>query len=174
MTVLRIVTPDGSEHAVGAGEAAPVGAAAAAAVRGARPARSLVIAGTEVAHRSLARRVRAGLAVVADAPVAPAVDVTDHLAAIAPRSVARALLRDAPLLAGRGGDPAGVLSGGERQVLAWLRAVALRPRVVLLDGAGRGADDDTLDWMADQVARWTAAGVAVAVHAVRPEERAWA
>ncbi len=64
------------------------------------------------------------------AEVAPDVSVLDHLAAtVTSPARARELLASAPLLAGRAGDLAGVLSGGERQVLAVLRAVATDPRV---------------------------------------------
>lgn len=121
-----------------------------------------------------ARRVRRGLAVVSDAPVAADVSVHDHLAAVAGARGARGLLADAPLLRGRGVDPAGVLSGGERRVLAWLRARALGPRAVLLDGAGEGLDADTLAWAGALVAAWRSEGAAVVVRPGRTEERAWA
>lgn len=121
-----------------------------------------------------ARRVRRGLAVVSGAPVAPDVSVHDHLAAVVGARGARRVLADAPLLHGRGDDPAGVLSGGERRVLAWLRARALEPRAVLLDGAGEGLDADTLGWAGGLVAAWTTEGVAVLVRPGRTEERAWA
>lgn len=120
------------------------------------------------------RRVAAGLAVVGAAEIAPDVSVEDHLAAIVGAAEARRRLGDAPLLSGRGEDPAGVLSGGERLVLDWLRADALDPRAVLLDGAGAGLDAPTRSWCGRQVDRWLAAGVAVVLRPLRPEEREWA
>lgn len=121
-----------------------------------------------------AARVRAGLvAVRADAPVAPEVSVRDHLGAVAPLRRVAAVLEEAPLLAGRGGLPAGVLSGGERRVLAWLRARLLDPVALVLDGAATGADEATLAWMAHEVVTHRRGGVAVLVRAGRPEERAW-
>lgn len=123
--------------------------------------------------RSVAGRVRRGLALVSGAPVAGEVTVHDHLAAVLGDRGADELLRGAPLLAGRGQDPAGVLSGGERRVLAWLRARATAPRVVLLDRAGEGLDADTLAWAGEVVRAWAAAGVAVVVRVGRAEERAW-
>lgn len=153
-----------------ADEAAPV----LAAVLGTGPRDATVtVAGRRVRGRGLAGRVRRGLAVVSGAPVAADVDVHGHLAAVVGARGARALLADAPLLAGRGDDPAGVLSGGERRVLAWLRAQAVGPRAVLLDQAGEGLDAATLQWAGDVVVRWADAGVAVVVRAGRGEERAW-
>lgn len=121
----------------------------------------------------LGGRVRRGLGVVSGAPVGAEVSVHDHLAAILGHRGAVHVLAGAPLLAGRGGDPAGVLSGGERRVLAWLRARAVDPRAVLLDRAAEGLDAATLAWARDVVAGWTADGVAVLVRAGRGEERAW-
>lgn len=132
------------------------------------------VAGRRAGGRSLAGRVRRGLAVVSGAPVAADVNVRDHLAAVVGARGARALLADAPLLAGRGDDPAGVLSGGERRVLAWLRALAVDPRAVLLDRAGEGLDAATVQWAGGVVGRWAESGVAVAIRAGRAEERAWA
>lgn len=130
--------------------------------------------GRSVRGRGLAGRVRHGLAVVAGAPVAPDVTVHDHLAAVLGGRGATDVLAGAPLLIGRGPDPAGVLSGGERRVLAWLRARALAPRAVLLDRAGEGLDVDTIAWAGAVVATWAAEGVAVLVRPGRVEERAWA
>lgn len=161
----------GEVRLLDAGEVAPV--VAAVLGTGPRPG-PVAVAGRRVRGRGLAGRVRRGLAVVSGAPVAADVDVADHLAAVVGTRGARALLADAPLLAGRGHDPAGVLSGGERRVLAWLRAQAVDPHVVLLDGAGEGLDAATLQWAGRVVARWSAAGVAVVVRAGRAEERAWA
>lgn len=129
--------------------------------------------GRRLRTRSVGARVRRGLGVVSGAPVAGDVTVRDHLAAVVGRREADELLRDAPLLAERGDDPAGVLSGGERRVLAWLRARATSPRVVLLDRAGEGLDADTLAWAGAVVRTWARADVAVVVRAGRAEERAW-
>ena len=107
--------------------------------------------------------------------VAPPADVTvgDHLAAIAGTTGAERLLTGAPLLAGRGDDPTGVLSGGERRVLAWLACIATAPSAVLLDRAGVGLDTATLGWCDEVVATWRRNGVPVLVAVGRPEERRW-
>lgn len=130
--------------------------------------------GRRVPSGHVAARVRRGLAVVGPAPVAADVSVHDHLAAVVGSRRAGSLLASAPLLAGRGDDPAGVLSGGERRTLAWLRTVAVRPAAVVLDRAGRGLDADTLRWADAQVAAWRREGVAVVVRPGRTEERRWA
>lgn len=135
---------------------------------------TVAVDGRRLRTRGLAGRVRRGVAIVSGAPVAADVSVRDHLAAIVGSAAARDLLADAPLLAGRGDDPAGVLSGGERRVLAWLRARAVSPRAVLLDRAGEGLDAATLAWAGEVVTAWRADGVAVVVRAGRAEERAWA
>lgn len=133
----------------------------------------LEIAGRRIERRSPALRVRAGLAVVSGAPVAPELRVVDHLAAVVPAEEAAELLASAPLLAHRGADPAGVLSGGERLVLAWLVACAVAPRAVVLDRAGAGLDAATLRWAHGVVDGWLDAGIAVAVRVGRIEERRW-
>jgi branched-chain amino acid transport system ATP-binding protein len=131
------------------------------------------VAGRRVDRQATAGRVRHGLALVTGAPVAGDVSVRDHLAAVTPRARADAIVDEAPLLAGRGGDPAGVLSGGERRVLALLRAAAVAPRVVVLDAAGAGLDAATLAWAGELVAGWRHAGAVVLVRVGRPEERRW-
>ena len=152
----------------------PVGATVVGTVLGEHRSGRVHLDGRRLRRRGLAGRVRRGLAVVSGAPVAPDVSVLDHLAAVVGRGSARAALDGAPLLAGRGDDPAGVLSGGERRVLAWLRATAVGPRAVVLDHAGQGLDAATLAWAGGVVEEWVGDGVAVLVRPGRDEERAWA
>lgn len=135
--------------------------------------RALTVDGRAVGHRRQAGRVRAGLHVVGGRPVAAEVPVVDHLAAAAGRRRATQALASTPRLADRGADPAGWLSGGERLLLDWARAVLLGPRVVVLDRAGAGLDADALRWAGAQVARWRGSGVAVLVRVGRAEEAAW-
>lgn len=132
------------------------------------------VGGRDVTRRGPAGRARAGLVVVGADPVAGDVSVRDHLAAIAGMRPADALLAGAPLLAGRGDEPAGVLSGGERRVLGFLRASAMDPLVVVCDRAGAGLDDEVFAWAGVLVERWRATGVGALVRPSRPEERAWA
>ncbi len=106
---------------------------------------------------SVAARVRRGVVSIVDAPVAADVSVRDHLAARVSRDDAERALVTCPVLRGRGADPAGVLSGGERLALAWLRAVVLRPRVVVLQDASVGLDAETAGWAATLVDTWVRA-----------------
>jgi ABC-type branched-subunit amino acid transport system ATPase component/ABC-type branched-subunit amino acid transport system permease subunit len=133
----------------------------------------LELDGRGLGRRSPARRVRAGLAVVSGAEVASDLEVGGHLAAVVAPRVAEMHLATSPSLAGRGADPAGVLSGGERRQLGWLVAVVVDPRAVILDRAGTGLDRDAFDWAHRQLDRWLDSGVAVLVRPGRQEERRW-
>lgn len=141
--------------------------------RRAGPGDVLEVDGRRLVRRSPARRVRAGLVVVGDPPLAPTVTVADHLAAVTSPARAHRLLADVPRLGGRGDDPAGVLSGGERRLLGWARAVLLGPSVVVLDRAGTGLDADALGWAGAQVERWRGQGTVALVRVGRAEEAAW-
>jgi len=121
-----------------------------------------------------ARRARHGLVVIADAAVADDVTVLDHVAAVVGPRRSGHVLGGLPLLAGRGDDPAGVLSGGERRALALLTAFALRPRVLVLDRAGVGLDAATLAWATAAIRRVRDAGSSVIVRSSREEEVQWA
>jgi ABC-type branched-subunit amino acid transport system ATPase component/ABC-type branched-subunit amino acid transport system permease subunit len=129
--------------------------------------------GRSLRRRGPAGRVRAGLGAVVGVEVAPDVTVVEHLGAVVPLAEARRQLAAVPGLAARADDPAGVLSGGERRLLAWLVATATQPRAVVLDRAGTGLDADALRWASEQVERWRADGVAVLVRPGREEERRW-
>lgn len=133
----------------------------------------LQLDGRHLARRSPAARVRAGLVVVSDPPLAPAVSVVDHLAAVTSRSAAAELLTEVPRLDGRADDPAGVLSGGERRLLGWARALLLHPAAVVLDRAATGLDSEALAWATRQVERWRATGCVALVRPGREAEAAW-
>ena len=135
--------------------------------------RRLILEGRALGHRRSAARVRAGIVTVAPPVLAPEVSVRDHLAAAAPVGDVDALLAQVPRLAGRGADPAGVLSGGERQMVAWARAALVGPRVVILDRAGTGLDDEALAWAGERLATWRTRGGVAVVRAGRSEEAAW-
>lgn len=161
--------------AVAAGEVVVLAPTApeVAALVGRDDAGALRVDGHRVRGVGHGPRARRGLAVVQDAPVAADVSVLGHLVAMVGWRRARELLATAPLLAQRGSDPAGVLSGGERRILDWLRAIALGPGAVVLDGATAGLDAAGVAWCTRVVDAWVRAGVAVVVVADRSEERAW-
>lgn len=124
----------------------------------------ILIDGRRLDGLSPARRVVAGLGIVDDAPVAPEVPVLDHPAASTSRRRAEELLAGCPPLAGRGADPAGWLSGGERRLLAWLVCDATDPAAVVLDGAFRGLDPSATAWAEQRLGTWLERGVAVLRH----------
>ncbi len=144
-----------------------------AGVEAPAPDDRLRVDGRELVRRGPVARLRAGLVVVGDPPLAPAVSVVDHLAAGTSMRRARQLLAATPHLARRAGDPAGILSGGERRLLGWTRAVLLGPRVVVLDRAGTGLDTVALAWATEQVGRWRANGAIALVRVGRAEEGVW-
>lgn len=133
----------------------------------------LVVDGRELRRHSTAGRVRRGVVLIGDVEVAAEVSVRDHLAARTSPARATSVLHEVPRLAGRDHDPAGVLSGGERRLLAWARAALLAPRVVVLDRAGTGLDAAALAWADARIERWRAHGAVVLVRAGRSEERRW-
>jgi ABC-type branched-subunit amino acid transport system ATPase component len=138
-----------------------------------RRGRRIELAGRRIDRRGPAARVRAGLAIVRGTEVAPDVTVRDHLVAAVGRRRAASLLADLPQLAGRGDDPAGVLSGGERRLLGWLLARAADPTVVVLDRAGTGLDETALGWAHRVIDGWLDEGAAVLVRPGRAEEQRW-
>lgn len=140
---------------------------------GPQPPGTVVLDGRDLSRWDRARRVRAGLVVLGEVVVAPDVSILDHLVAV-DRGRAHEVLADAPLLAGRGDDPAGWLSGGERQVLGWLSTILARPSAVVLDVAGRGLDQPTLAWADRVVGGWLESDIPVLVHPGRSEEEHWA
>lgn len=172
----RLALPAGRLR-VGAGEVVelPDDPAHVAALLGHDRGRAhrVVLDGRPLDRRPPSARVRRGLVAVGAAPVAAEVSVRDHLGAVVRPATAERLLAGTPLLAPLGARPAGMLSGGERRLLAWTLARALRPAVVVLDRAGTGLDADALAWAGRVVDGWTTAGVGVLLRAGRPEERRW-
>lgn len=137
-------------------------------------AHRLVLDGRRLEGAGRARRVRAGLIVLDPPEFAGDVSVRDHLAAVVRPAHADQLLAQVPQLTARRKEPAGVLSGGERRLLGWLAAIALRPQCVVLDRAGTGLDVHSLAWAHGVIDGWLARGTVVLIRPGRVEETAWA
>lgn len=160
--------PPGRVTVVEEPEADLVRAALAGRRRGA-----MTVEGRSPTSRRGATRARVGLWVMDRAPVADDLSIRDHLRAVTTRQRAEDLLANNPLLADRGDDPAGVLSGGERQILAWTMLRARRPRAVVLDHPTRGLDTGLQHWLGLDVRRLAGSGSAVLVLAGSRVEASW-
>jgi ABC-type branched-subunit amino acid transport system ATPase component len=72
-----------------------------------------------------------------------------------------ALAQTFPILSSRPGVPAGALSGGQRRMVEFARALMLEPKVVLLDEPTLGLDPASLAVIGDSVRAMTDAGTTI-------------
>jgi len=72
-----------------------------------------------------------------------------------------ALAATFPVLASRAGAPAGTLSGGQRRMVEFARALMLEPKVVLLDEPTLGLDPASLAIIGDSVRAMIDAGTTI-------------
>ena len=126
--------------------------------------------GEELTSLPAHRVCRSGVAVVPEGRrVFPAMSVQDNLELGAYRPEARAAREEAlgwvhelfPRLRERAGQPAGTLSGGEQQMLAFGRALMARPRLLLLDEPSLGLAPIVVDGLFDAIRAINRTGVAV-------------
>ena len=78
-----------------------------------------------------------------------------------PSARTTAMLELFPRLAERRSQPAGTLSGGERQMLALARALMADPALLILDEPSAGLSPAAVDLIFDKIAEVNAGGVAV-------------
>jgi branched-chain amino acid transport system ATP-binding protein len=136
-----------------------------------RPDRgSIQLDGRELAGARADQIARAGIALVPQGRrIWPAVTVREHLILAGAASGRRAsptwtverLHELFPVLAERGNQLAGQLSGGEQQMLALARALRTGPRIVLLDEPSEGLAPAIVDRIGEIVRTITGTGVAV-------------
>jgi ABC-type branched-subunit amino acid transport system ATPase component len=128
----------------------------------------VVLAGDDVTGKLPHDVVRRGLGYVPQRDnIFPRLTVEENLemGAMAFRSIdvreaKERMLELFPSLARRRRKPAGILSGGERQMLAMARALLPRPKVMLLDEPSAGVDAKTVEVIWEQIASIHREGVA--------------
>ena len=114
---------------------------------------SVRFAGTELVGASPLRTSRHGIVLVPERDkVFPSLTVADHIRHLGDVDAARAALPEAwPIIERRWRAQAGLLSGGERQLLAIAMAASLEPDLLLVDEMSLGLAPVMIDRVADAI-----------------------
>ena len=130
------------------------------------------LAGVDVTHWPAHQRRRAGLVLLPEQrAIFPSLSVLENLTLASCRAESRAqrrgLVDDAlamfPILADRRSQQAGLLSGGEQQMLSLARAFAMQPRVVLADEPSHGLAPKLVDSTYEALHAASSRGMAIVV-----------
>jgi branched-chain amino acid transport system ATP-binding protein len=139
---------------------------------------SVVVNGADVGTHSSRARAREGVGIVPQGrQLFPRLSVRENLQVVAemlrlPSTVIDEALDRFPILRARAKSLAGVLSGGEQQMLVVSRALMTSPGVILLDEMTTGLAPRIVQTLIDVVRELSAAGTAIlmaepSIHAVR-------
>jgi branched-chain amino acid transport system ATP-binding protein len=127
------------------------------------------VSGVEVTGASPDALARAGVCVVPEGRgVFPRLSVEEHLRLIAPspgavKDVEEKVFAHFPALADRRAQLVGTMSGGEQQMVAMARAVALDSRLVVVDELSMGLAPRVVDDLYEHLGTLAASGVAIVV-----------
>lgn len=128
---------------------------------------SIVLDGVEISGMSAMQRARQGVAIVPQGrQLFPKLTVVENMQVMAEllrlgRSAVSEALDRFPILRDRSASLAGVLSGGEQQMLVVSRALMAQPSVILLDEMMTGLAPKIVSSLADTIADLAESGVAV-------------
>lgn len=129
----------------------------------------VVFDGERVTGGTAASLARKGLCLVPEGRgVFPNLTVRENLlvmthSGVSHRQVEARCFEQFPVLAPKQDQPAGMLSGGEQQMLAMARAVATRPRLLLLDELSMGLAPLVVQELYEHVSTLAESGVTVVV-----------